>query len=568
MTVAEVAAYIARQQGIPDAQQRYIHSFRSSEGKRIFIGAHPPLLSRIHHLRTLDFDTSFKPVQGKLQIFEINGFLASHARGEYLAVPSSDSIRVKCLTVITVLHVWMDVHDRVTFEIVWSDVFGLILSLTGHPLRFKELHTGGKLLGINSDMEAAPLLAFADAIWKTMSNARRVQIGDPEFVLLYVLVVCKVHYNRGINDGLKHLPSGAGSESDLDASASEDDSEDAPNRTQTLTRRRLRGLRHFHSQQQIDGLEADILASGDHVLIEWWKQKKMHHWLLPGLIAFLYRINPDDWHLIPASTNIGEGQHRWNNIHTGTAMGIIESMQKYEQLDIEVEADLEQAAITGDLRNMQNNPVDRYAKRNSRNLATVEGAQRKCTKDQNSKTSGPEKATATETVQLLKAELDVAKSKLAQAKAEVNSNSSGRVRPPRPGRSSVSAQVQPAPAPLAPTALATPPTPPLSTSAVLAAAPVSAPVMAERDDAGDVPADTRRSARKRVRAGSSVASALPSTKRTKPPVDPLAGWLMKDPDTGEQLTGEAWVKRYPEEFAKRYPRDHRHYLEYIQFNNS
>ncbi|KAJ7211406.1 hypothetical protein GGX14DRAFT_394318 [Mycena pura] len=68
--------------------------------------------------------------------------------------------------------------------------------------------------------------------------------------------------------------------------------------------------------------------------------------------------------------------------------------------------------------------------------------------------------------------------------------------------------------------------------------PVSAPVVAEGDDPGDVPADTRRSARKRVRAGSSVASALPSTKRTKPPVDPLAGWLMKDPDTASNSPGK------------------------------
>ncbi|KAJ7847128.1 hypothetical protein B0H14DRAFT_2583771 [Mycena olivaceomarginata] len=47
--------------------------------------------------------------------------------------------------------------------------------------------------------------------------------------------------------------------------------------------------------------------------------------------------------------------------------------------------------------------------------------------------------------------------------------------------------------------------------------------------------------------------------------DPLAGWMMEDPETCEQLTGHEWVARYPEEFALRYKKDHKHYLEYLQY---
>ncbi|KAJ7614475.1 hypothetical protein FB45DRAFT_1035953 [Roridomyces roridus] len=83
-----------------------------------------------------------------------------------------------------------------------------------HALRFKRLHVGGQLLGINSNMEAAPLLAFAEGVWRTMSDARRAEIGDPQSVLLYVLRLCK---------GLKHLPSGAGADSDSDVSDAEDE---------------------------------------------------------------------------------------------------------------------------------------------------------------------------------------------------------------------------------------------------------------------------------------------------------------------------------------------------------
>ncbi|KAJ7610186.1 hypothetical protein FB45DRAFT_1122145 [Roridomyces roridus] len=580
--VAEaVAAYIARQQAIPDAQQRYIHTFRSSEGKRIFIGAHAPLLSRIHHLRTLDFDTSFKPVEGKLQIFEINGLLDSHG------------------CVITVLRVWMDAHDRATFEIVWSDVFGIVLSLTGNPLRFKRLHAGGKLLGINSDMEAAPLLAFADAVWKTMTDARRAEIGEPQFVLLFVLRICKVHFNRGIDD-LKHLPSDAGADSDSDASDAEDEPDETPDHPLPLTRRRLRGLRHFHSQQQVDALDMAILGSGDKQLIAWWNHKTMHRWLLPGLISFLSHIHSDDWHLIPASTNIGEGKHRWNNMYAGTGMGIIESMEKYEQLDIEVEYKLKQAAITGDLHNMHNDPVDRYAQRNARNMARMKGLQRKRTTDHyvklcklavegveqelraaraelKSKSPGAEKIVATEAVEALKAELDVARAKLAQAKAEVNTNSSGRVRAARPPRTAAgSAKVQSVPAPTpatftAPPSPPSPPSPPLEHSISTASPqPVPGQVTAGTaiSEPTDSPAPRRASTRKRARPESSLAAPLSSTKRQKTPADPLAGWVMFDPDTEKEVTGHEWVRENPQEFAERYPKDYARYLSYIAFQNN
>ncbi|KAJ7120114.1 hypothetical protein C8R44DRAFT_853464 [Mycena epipterygia] len=43
----------------------------------------------------------------------------------------------------------------------------------------------------------------------------------------------------------------------------------------------------------------------------------------------------------------------------------------------------------------------------------------------------------------------------------------------------------------------------------------------------------------------------------------LAGWVMQDPHTGEKLTGYEWVKRYPEEFAECYKKDHRRYIEYL-----
>ncbi|KAJ7323203.1 hypothetical protein DFH08DRAFT_817781 [Mycena albidolilacea] len=64
----------------------------------------------------------------------------------------------------------------------------------------------------------------------------------------------------------------------------------------------------------------------------------------------------------------------------------------------------------------------------------------------------------------------------------------------------------------------------------------------------------RVSARKCAQADLSGTAHASSNKRQKKLEDPLAGWVMPDPDTGEKLTGHEWVKRYPEEFTECYSR--------------
>ena len=80
--------------------------------------------------------------------------------------------------------------------------------------------------------------------------------------------------------------------------------------------------------------------------------------------------------------------------------------------------------------------------------------------------------------------------------------------------------------------------------------------------ASDLAGARRTSTRKRVQAEPSAATSIPSSKRQKLE-DPLAGWIMVDPDTSEELTRHQWVERYPEEFEKRYKKDHQCYIDYL-----
>ncbi|KAJ7038757.1 hypothetical protein C8F04DRAFT_1231885 [Mycena alexandri] len=397
-----LASYVVQQQAISDPDKHYMHSIIWRDGKRIIFGVCASLLRRIHQLRALDVDTTFQPVKGKLQIFAISGWLSSQNRA------------------LTVMRIWMEVHDEPSFKLMWTEIFRLVLLLTGLPLWFKRAHRGGKILGLLSDMEAAPLLGFASALWEEMTPEYRAKIGNLESVLLFVLRICGVHFNRGIAE-LKHLS--------------------------TETRSRMQQLRFLRSPAELAEFEAWLHDIDDPTgaVESWWKHKKMHHWLLPALIPYLSKIG-SDFDLLEPNTNLGEGQHRWNNIQTGVDMATVESLIKYEQLDISVESQLQTAERTGDLRNTRNNVVHRYISRSTRRIAAHEKYKRTSVVDAKvrlrevivSETqshlkkakaaveSNPSLSNQTK-VKGLHERLREARLGLKKAKAEAKSNSSGRV---------------------------------------------------------------------------------------------------------------------------------------------
>jgi hypothetical protein len=99
---------------------------------------------------------------------------------------------------VTVMRVWMEVHDRASYKSVWEEIQRVVLKLTKKQLKFKGLHKGGKILGLNSDMEAAPLLGFADAFGPTvdLEHVRLAVLTDPSALLSFVLRICYTHVNR------------------------------------------------------------------------------------------------------------------------------------------------------------------------------------------------------------------------------------------------------------------------------------------------------------------------------------------------------------------------------------
>ncbi|KAJ6559387.1 hypothetical protein DFH09DRAFT_1483903 [Mycena vulgaris] len=326
-----------------------------------------------NQIRTLDCDTTFKPVVGKTNVYEINGWMPG--------------INAE----VTLGRVWIKEHDRRSFQFVWEELLALVKRLTNQKLGFAALHRTGTLLGFNADMEAAPLLGLADVLLPTIDiPSVAEEVVDALDIVKRIVRICYSHLKRGIPD-ISYLPR-------------EDQG-------------RIRNFMYMETPEDVDEFKLWIrtLPDPNGVLLRWWEHKEMHQWLLPTVIECLSDMAPDDWHVIEATTNFGEAQHKANNVQTGIGMGLVESS---EILDTRRAAEIETMLQSGNLHNPRNEVSHRYANRNARQVHAT--AKAKQTRVEEDGLRAAEDAVA------------AAQAHLKQIRAEKNSNSSGRVRPPRP----------------------------------------------------------------------------------------------------------------------------------------
>ncbi|KAF7305642.1 hypothetical protein HMN09_00817800 [Mycena chlorophos] len=150
----QLSAYLDEQRRL-DASEKFVQSYFELDGKRIIIGVRAALLQFIHRARTLDCDTTFKPLASPdMNIFEINVWLPGINR------------------MVTIGRVWMEVHTRHMFRHLWQELQRIVLRLTRKALAFRGLH------GLDSTVGAA--------------------ISSTDDVLSRVLRVCHTHVQRGL----------------------------------------------------------------------------------------------------------------------------------------------------------------------------------------------------------------------------------------------------------------------------------------------------------------------------------------------------------------------------------
>ncbi|KAJ6613831.1 hypothetical protein B0H10DRAFT_1951223 [Mycena sp. CBHHK59/15] len=337
-----IETYIAEQKARPD-EDRYIH-VSEREGRTAIFGIKHGIIKYIHKVRTLDCDTTFKPVAGKTNLYEIKGWMPE----------------------VTLGRVWMKLHDRQSFQFIWEELLSLVKHLTNQRLGFAALHRGGMLLGINADMEAAPLLGMADALLPTIDiPSVAEEVKDAVAVIptsnssfsRWKFASPDVHFS-GIPD-LSHLP-----REDQD---------------------RIHNFMYMETPEDVEEFKIWIRTLPDPN--GWWEHKEMHEWLLPSVIQCL---SDDVWHVMEATTNLGEAQHAANNAQTGIGMGVVESFIQHAlqvfplyvahyppsdtRFSIPGAAEIEIMLQSGNLHNPRNEVSHRYSSRNARCVNATEKA--------------------------------------------------------------------------------------------------------------------------------------------------------------------------------------------------
>ncbi|KAJ6609443.1 hypothetical protein B0H10DRAFT_477862 [Mycena sp. CBHHK59/15] len=96
-------------------------------------------------------------------------------------------------------------------------------------------------------------------------------------------------------------------------------------------------------------------------LVDWWRHKQMHYWIIPCLVKSESSIPADVWDSTPSTTNTNEAQHHWTNTLTGIKLTPVEGLESRRVVDQNVAREIEMSLETGILSNPNNEISHRMA---------------------------------------------------------------------------------------------------------------------------------------------------------------------------------------------------------------
>ncbi|KAF8153913.1 hypothetical protein B0H34DRAFT_70178 [Crassisporium funariophilum] len=107
---------------------------------------------------------------------------------------------------------------------------------------------------------------------------------------------------------------------------------------------------------------------------DWWDHKYTSRWIIPCILKSQSKIDPQHLHNLPATTNVGEGQHHWTNHQSGIKLPLVEAILTAREIDERVAREVQGTLDTGIKTNSQTNLIHRMARQAQHQSATARKA--------------------------------------------------------------------------------------------------------------------------------------------------------------------------------------------------
>ncbi|KAJ7652738.1 hypothetical protein DFH06DRAFT_1418342 [Mycena polygramma] len=260
---------------------RYIHAAITKGGFRVVVTMHPQIVMFIHRILSLNIDFTFKRVEGKMDEWEVAGFLDRVAKRRCF-------VSVQCYTFASL---FCDTKTTEAFAQLFTELFDAITQVTGEPLKMAPFYPGAKCRVVMMDGEVPQALGYAKFLASYNDpNVSQIWTREPTKLLAYNLRGCNPHF-------LKHI---------------EDLPDDIPRPVIT----RLKSIMGLATQEEIDAWHAFCAAQEHAAVKNWYAHKLANPWILPSINKFLSKISSEDWDITPHHSNLVESAHAARNAET------------------------------------------------------------------------------------------------------------------------------------------------------------------------------------------------------------------------------------------------------------
>ncbi|KAJ7768120.1 hypothetical protein DFH07DRAFT_938446 [Mycena maculata] len=286
--------------------ERYIHSYvKTEKGELIVVTFVPYLLKLLDDpgVTSFDGDTTFKGIKGNLNEWELTIFAKVVQRA------------------VSILRAYVNGARTDFFEFLFDELQRVKLMATGKPIPLKRF-----IIGL-----CRAVMKYNNPEYSGIPKDTR-----PEDIAGKFIKICWRHSKEPVHD-FRSLVSAQ----DFD---------------------RLMDFPYIDSVEALRKFSAFVFGLKIPQIMDWWKNKDMHDYIIPCLVKSQSRPPAEVWDYTPSTTNTNEAQHHWTNSLMGIKLTPVEALESRRKVDQTVAEQIKMSLETGILSN--NNELSHRIARN------------------------------------------------------------------------------------------------------------------------------------------------------------------------------------------------------------